>query len=84
MCDYRRDFGLDIGLISTSNYGATTNLHSSQVTTAPAKNFQSAVFNSRSLVTASNSADSSASRPQLLSSKSPVQNCLTTDFVPSS
>jgi hypothetical protein len=38
------------------------------------------VFISRSLGTASNSGDSSASRAQVLSSQLPVQNCLTTDY----
>jgi hypothetical protein len=37
------------------------------------------VFTGRSLVTASNSEGSSASRPQVLSSQSPVQNWLTTE-----
>jgi hypothetical protein len=52
--------------------------------TPPAKPFPACcVFTSRSLTTDSNSGDSSASRPQLLSSQSPVQNSLKPDnFVP--
>jgi hypothetical protein len=62
----------------TSNYNATANLHNSQITTAPAKLFPAfCVFTSSSLATASNSEDSSVSRPQVLSSQPPVQNsCL--------
>jgi hypothetical protein len=68
-CDYRRGFGSDIGFIyhlyrqlrTASNYSAIANLHILQITTAHAKFFQPAVFTSRSLVTASNSGDSSAS-----------------------
>jgi hypothetical protein len=40
------------------------------------------VFTSRSLATASNSVDSSASRVQVLCSQPPVQNCPWTDFIP--
>jgi hypothetical protein len=63
-------FGLDIGFIAhlytqlgtTGNYSATANLHNLQITTEPAKTFPACcVFTSRSLVTASNSRDSSAS-----------------------
>jgi hypothetical protein len=44
--------------------------HNSQITTAPAKAFPACcVFTSRSLVTASNSGDSSASHAQVLSSQ---------------
>jgi hypothetical protein len=67
MYDYRR---LWIGewiywpLIHT--YGATANLHNSQITTAHAKPFRvCCVFTSRSLATASNSRDSSASCVQV-------------------
>jgi hypothetical protein len=45
---------------TTSNYSATANLHNSQITTAPAKPFPSCCDFNRSLVTASNSGDSSA------------------------
>jgi hypothetical protein len=38
---------------------AVANFHTSQITTAHAKSFQSAVFTSHSLVTASNIGDSS-------------------------
>jgi hypothetical protein len=81
--DYRRGFGMDIGFIdhlhrhvSTSNYSATANLHNSQITTPPAKHFQS-----RSLATASNSGDSSASRAQVPSSQTPIQNWLSSNHI---
>jgi hypothetical protein len=70
MRDYRRGFGLDIGfidylytqLVSTSIYSPTLNLHTSKITTAPAKPFPACrVFTSRYPLTASNSGDSSAS-----------------------
>jgi hypothetical protein len=48
-------------LVSTSYYSATADLHNSQITTEPSK-----PLTSRSLVTASNSRDSSALRPQVL------------------
>jgi hypothetical protein len=48
-----------------------------QANTAPTK-----PFSSHPLTTATNSGDSSDSRAQVLSSQPPVQNCLTTDFVP--
>jgi hypothetical protein len=64
---------------TTSNYSATANLHSSQITAAPAEPFPACcVFISRFLAAASNSGDSSASRSQVLSSQPPAQNCLTT------
>jgi hypothetical protein len=60
---------------TTSNYSATSYLHNSQITTAPAKPFPACcVIISRSLATASNSGDSSASRAQVLSSQPPLQN----------
>jgi hypothetical protein len=48
MSDCRRGFGLKIGFIDTRlvtalNYSAIANLHTLQITTAPAKSFQSAV-----------------------------------------
>jgi hypothetical protein len=70
VCDSRRGFGLDIGfidhlytqLVSTSNYTAIADLSTLQITTADAKSFPDCcVFTSRSLVTTSNSGDSSAS-----------------------
>jgi hypothetical protein len=58
-----------------SNYSATANLHNLQITTATAKTFSAfCVFTSRSLATASNSADSLASRAQVPSSQTTVQN----------
>jgi hypothetical protein len=63
---------------TASNYSATANLHNSQITTASAEPFLArCVFTSRSLVKASNSGDSSASRTQILSS----QTLYTTDLV---
>jgi hypothetical protein len=60
---------------TTSNHNATANHHNSVTNTALAKLFPaSRSFTSRSLVTASNSGDSSASRAQVLSSQPPVQN----------
>jgi hypothetical protein len=81
--DSRPVFGLANGFIdhlytqlgTTSNYSATANLHTLQITTAIAKPFPACcIFTSRSLTTASNSGDSSASRSQVLSSQAPVQN----------
>jgi hypothetical protein len=64
-------------LWTTSHYIATAKLHKSQFTTEPAKPFPACcVFTCHSLVTASNSGDSSASRIQVLSSPTLVQNCL--------
>jgi hypothetical protein len=61
--------------VSSNNYSTTVNLHNFQITTAPAKPFPVCyVFTSRSLATASNSGDSSASREQVFSSETPVQN----------
>jgi hypothetical protein len=48
-------------LVSTSNYSATANPHTSHITTAFAKSFSAYVFTSRFLVKASNSGDSSVS-----------------------
>jgi hypothetical protein len=54
-----------IPLGTTSNYSAIANLHTLQIATAPAKLFPTCcVFISRSLTTASNSGNSSASRSQ--------------------
>jgi hypothetical protein len=68
MRDYRRGFGSEIRFIehfnkrpvTTLNYSAIANFHTLKNTTAQAKAFQyGAVSTSRSLITASNSADSS-------------------------
>jgi hypothetical protein len=57
------------------NYSAIANLHILQNTTAPAKRFPACCFfTSRSLATASNSGDSSASFVQVLSSQPSAQN----------
>jgi hypothetical protein len=66
--DYRRGFGLkfvfidhfNTQLVNILNYSAVAGFHTLQITTAHAKFFQSAaVSTSRSLVTASNTGDSS-------------------------
>jgi hypothetical protein len=58
-------------------YSATANLHDSEITTAPAKPFPACcIFTSCSLITASNSGVSSASRAHVLPSMTPVKNCL--------
>jgi hypothetical protein len=60
---------------TTSNYSATADLHTLQITTAPAKPFPACyVLTSRFLATTSNSGDSSASHAQVLLSQPPVQN----------
>jgi hypothetical protein len=60
---------------STGNYNAIPNFHTLQITAAPTKPFPAcSVLTSRSLETASNSGDSSASRAQVLMSQPPVQN----------
>jgi hypothetical protein len=62
---------------SISNYSAIANLCNSQITTAPAKHFPAYfVFTSRSLATASDNRNSSASRAQVLFSQTPIQNWL--------
>jgi hypothetical protein len=67
---------LYIPLVSTSSYSATANLHNSQFITAPSKPFLAFVFTSRSLATASNSGDSSASHAHVVPSPTLLQNCL--------
>jgi hypothetical protein len=71
MSDYRRGFELEIRfighfstrLVTALNYSAIADLHTLQITTAHAKSstYVCYVFNTRSLVKASNSGDSSAS-----------------------
>jgi hypothetical protein len=57
----------------TSDYNTTANLQNSQIITALAKTFTAfCIFTSRSLATASNSRDSSASRAQVISSQPPI------------
>jgi hypothetical protein len=71
-----------MALLTTSTHhsklqviSAVAILHTSPITTPPAKTFSACcVFTSRSLATASNSGDSSASLVQVLSSQIPVQN----------
>jgi hypothetical protein len=72
--NYMWGFGLVSGFIdhsytplrTTSNYSAIANLQTLQIATAPAKHFQACcVFTNRSLSTASNSEDSSASLAQV-------------------
>jgi hypothetical protein len=75
-CDYRCGLDWSMDLLTTyihdswtTNYNATADLNNSQITTAHAMPFPAfCVFTSRSLATASNSDDSSASRAQVLSS----------------
>jgi hypothetical protein len=60
---------------TTSNYSAIANLHTLQITTARAKTFPAyCALTTRSLATASNSGDSSASDTQVLLSQPPVQD----------
>jgi hypothetical protein len=62
-------YGLDLLTplgTANNNYSATADLHTLQFTAAPAKPFPACcVLTSRSLTTASNSGDSSASRAQV-------------------
>jgi hypothetical protein len=62
---------------TTSNYSVIANLHTIQITKACAKSFSACcVLTNRSLMTASNSEYSSASRAQVILSLTPVQNSL--------
>jgi hypothetical protein len=81
VCDYIRDldwmttYAARLG--ATSSYSATASNQNSQITTAPAKSFPACcVFTSRSLATASNSRDSSASSTHVIPSPTLIQNCL--------
>jgi hypothetical protein len=56
-----------------TSYTNHSELHTLQIITAPAKPFSACSVNSRSMATASNSGDYSASRAQVLSSQPPVQ-----------
>jgi hypothetical protein len=69
-------------LVSTSNYSAITNHHNSQITKGHSKPFQACCVISRSLATASNSADSSALRAQVLSERRLPSNCLFSSQTP--
>jgi hypothetical protein len=78
-CDCRRgmDWILDLltPLRAASTFSATANLHTLQITTAPAKPLSACCsLTSRSLTTASNGGISSASRVQVLLPQPPVQN----------
>jgi hypothetical protein len=78
VCDCRRGMDGILDLLTqlgtTNNYSAPANLHSSQFTIAPAKPFPACCIFSRSLSTASNSVDSSATHAQVLLSPPPVKN----------
>jgi hypothetical protein len=84
MSEFRRGFGLHIAFIDhlhdaelQAYYSAVANLHNSQITTASSMSFPvCCVFTSRSLGTASNSEDSSASRPQVPFERRLPSNCL--------
>jgi hypothetical protein len=89
MSDYRRGLDWSLDLLTTYThdsglqtimYSATANLHDSQITTAPVKQFPACcVFTRHFLVTAPNRRNSLASRAQVFSSHTLVQNRL--DFV---
>jgi hypothetical protein len=68
-------------LATTLNYSAIADLHTSEITNAHAKTFQSALFTSRSIATASNNAYSSASALTSLPAGSQLRrlNLLVTD-----
>jgi hypothetical protein len=69
--------GITTQLRTKSNHSATANHHNSQITTPPAKPFPAyCAFTSRSLATAFDSWDSSASRAQVLPSPTTAQNRL--------
>jgi hypothetical protein len=77
------DHLLQSRLGTASDYSATADLHNSQITTAPATSFPACcVLTSRSLATAFNSGNFSASHAQVVSSQAPVQNYITTGSVP--
>jgi hypothetical protein len=72
--DWKLDLLTPLGI--TSNCSAIANLCTLQITTAPAKALPVCVSSSRSLVTASNNGDTSASRSQVSPSSTLTQNCL--------
>jgi hypothetical protein len=85
--DYRRGMDLWIDLMTTYTHHSElqvlnnpiADFHTSHIITAPVKPFPACcVLTSRSLAAASNSGDSSTSRPQVLLSQPPVQNSLST------
>jgi hypothetical protein len=87
MCNYGWDIGfidhLYTRLKTTNNYSANVNLHNSQITTAWSKSFPVyCVFTSRSLATASNNGDSSASSAQALPERRLHSNCLFSSQTP--
>jgi hypothetical protein len=79
MCDCRRGLDWWMDLLTTYTHDSELQAVTAPppITTAPAKPFPACcVFTSRSLATASDSGDASASRPQVLSSQTAVQNWL--------
>jgi hypothetical protein len=89
--DCSRGFGFDIRFIDhvntqyviTINYSVIVNPYNSQITTAPATFFSACcVFTSLSLVTASNSEDSLASRVQVRSERRLASSCLFSSQTP--
>jgi hypothetical protein len=79
--DYILDLLTPLG--TTSNYSAIADLHTLQITTAPAKHFSACyIVTSRYMVTPSNSGDSSASRAQVLLSQPPHAELLLIPSIP--
>jgi hypothetical protein len=91
MCDYRLGLDLWMDLLTTYAHKSRdlqaitaqpliSTIHKSPQ--HPLILFQNVFFRRSSQATASDSGDSSASRSRVLSSQPPVQNCLSTHFVP--